>query len=64
MIFMLNALKEETNRTYTENGAATLQTSGSACLDLFATIGALRNARERDVIRRFFVPGVKIMLLP
>ncbi len=50
---MLNELKIEANRTLTENGAATLRTTGSDCLDLFAAIGALRNAGEREIIVRF-----------
>ena len=50
---MLNELKNEENRTLTENGAATLLSTGSDCLDLFATIGALRNAREQEIIARF-----------
>ena len=50
---MLNELKNEINRTLTENGAMTLQTTGSDCLDLFATIGALRNAEEQEIIVRF-----------
>lgn len=50
---MLNELKIEANRTLTENGAATLKTTGSDCLDLFAAIGALRNAEEQEIIVRF-----------
>ena len=50
---MLNELKKEANRTLTENGAATLRSTGSDCLDLFATIGALRNAGEQEIIVRF-----------
>ena len=50
---MLNELKAEANRTRTENGAATLRTTGSDCLDLFATIGALRSAEENEIRRRF-----------
>lgn len=50
---MLNELKKEANRILTENGAATLRTSGSECLDLFATIGALRSAEEEEIVRRF-----------
>ena len=49
----LNLLREEANKTYTENGAVTYLTTESDCLDLFATIGALRNAAEEDVIARF-----------
>ena len=50
---MLNELKIEANRTLTENGASTLRTTGSDCLDLFATIGALRNAGDQEIIARF-----------
>ena len=50
---MLNELKIEANRTLTENGAATLRSTGSDCLDLFATIGALRNAEDQEIIVRF-----------
>ena len=50
---MLNELKNEAGRTLTENGAAALRSTGSDCPDLFATIGALRNAGEREIIARF-----------
>ena len=50
---MLKFLKQEANKTYTENGAATYATTRSDCLDLFAAIGALRHAEEREVIDRF-----------
>ena len=50
---MLNELKNEANRTYTENGALTNESSLSDCLDLFATIGALRRQGEDDIIFRF-----------
>lgn len=50
---MLQHLKNEANRTYTENDAATHITTGSHCLDLFATIGALRSSQEQEIIRRF-----------
>ena len=50
---MLEYLKKEANKTYTENGAATYVSTESDCLDLFATIGALRNASEEDIITRF-----------
>lgn len=50
---MLEYLKEESNLTYTENGAVTLTTTGSECLDLFATVGALRNASDEEIIIRF-----------
>ena len=50
---MLNELKTEANRALTENGAAALLSAGSDCLDLFAAIGALRNADEQEIIVRF-----------
>ena len=50
---MLEFLKREANKTYTENGAATYVSTRSDCLDLFATIGALRNASDEDIIARF-----------
>ncbi len=50
---MLEYLKNEANRTLTENGAATHVTTGSACLDLFATVGALRSNSEQEIINRF-----------
>ncbi len=50
---MLNYLKNEANKTYTENGAATYLSTGSECLDLFGTIGAIRNNSEQEIITRF-----------
>ena len=50
---MLNELKNEANRTYTENGAITNESTFSDCLDLFATIGALRRQNEDEIIFRF-----------
>lgn len=46
-------LKKQLNRTYTENGAVTHVTTYSHCLDLFATIGALRRADDQDICDRF-----------
>ena len=50
---MLNYLKQEANRTYTENGAVTNRSTGSELLDLFATVGALRRADEQEIADRF-----------
>lgn len=50
---MLEYLKKEANRTYTENGAATYATTCSDCLDLFATVGALRSADDSEITKRF-----------
>lgn len=50
---MLNYLKQEANETVTENGAATHITTESDCLDLFATIGALRRESDSEIEARF-----------
>ena len=50
---MLEFLKNEANKTLTENGAVTYQTSNSNCLDLFAMIGALRNQNDKRIIDLF-----------
>ena len=50
---MLNYLKQEANRTLTENGAVTHATTGSDCLDFFATVGALRRQPDSDIVTRF-----------
>ena len=49
----LEDLRKEENLTYTENGALTNRSTDSYCLDLFATIGALRNAEDNEIISRF-----------
>ncbi len=50
---MLNYLKKESCITRTENGAATYASTASNCLDLFATIGAIRREPEQEIISRF-----------
>ena len=50
---MLEFLKKEADKTYTENGAVTYQSTQSDCLDLFATIGALRRESDEEIIDRF-----------
>lgn len=50
---MLKYMKQEANMTTTENGAAAYVSTGSKCLDLFATIGALRGQSEKEIIARF-----------
>lgn len=47
------AIKNETKWTRTENGAVALNTTGTACLDLFGTIGALRGADETRITSLF-----------
>lgn len=50
---MLEYIRQEANMTKTENGAAAYESSGSCCLDLFATIGALRREDDEEIICRF-----------
>ncbi len=50
---MLQYLKQESNKAFTENGAATLKTTESDCLDLFATIGAIRRESDKEITARF-----------
>ena len=50
---MLNELKNELNRTKTENGAKTLCSTLSDCLDEFATIGAQRDLTDAEIVERF-----------
>ncbi|MBE6958086.1 MAG: DUF2828 family protein [Ruminococcaceae bacterium] len=50
---MLEYMKMEANHTYTENGAVTHATTYSDCLDLFATVGALRRADGQEIVKRF-----------
>ena len=48
-----DAMRTQGTRTLTENGALALNTTGDGLLDLFATIGALRNADPSRVTRLF-----------
>lgn len=50
---MLNPLKNESNLTLTENGATTYASTQSNCLDLFASIGALRRESDEEIVTRF-----------
>ena len=50
---MLEYIRREANRTETENGGAAYATSGSDCLDLFASIGALRRESDEEITARF-----------
>ena len=47
------AMKTETTHTFTENGAKALSTTSNALVDLFGTIGALRERNPRDVEKLF-----------
>ena len=48
MSFVEN-LRKAARFTRTENGAVALNTTGGACLDLFGTVGALRDAQENRI---------------
>ena len=48
-----NAMKQESKFTRTENGAVALNTTSDARLDLFGTIGALREANENRITTLF-----------
>lgn len=50
---MLKFLKEEAAMTHTENGAVTYESTQSCCLDLFSTIGAMRQANHVEILQRF-----------
>lgn len=50
---MLQYLKEEANKVYTENGAVTNESSGDFCLDFFATVGAIRRESDSEIESRF-----------
>ena len=45
----LKKLKNQSNITYTENGAVTNKSSLSDCLDLFFIAGASRNLSNKDI---------------
>ena len=50
---LLNGLKNQSNYTYTENGAITHKTTKSDLLDMFALGAAYRNRSEEDCILLF-----------
>ena len=47
------AMKNESTHTYTENGARAKNTSSNALVDLFGTIGSLRQREDLEVTRIF-----------
>lgn len=46
-------MREESKWTKTENGADTKNTTDSALLDMFATIGSMRSRSEDEIIQKF-----------
>jgi len=49
----IDFFENEANKTLTENSAVTYKTTMSDCLDLFASAGALRNAEDDEIKKRF-----------
>ena len=49
----MNALKNDANFTYTENGAVIHKTTNSDVYDMFALGGAYRDRTDEDVILLF-----------
>lgn len=49
----VNAMRQENNKTFTENGAFAVKSTNSNLVDLFGTIGALRNRSASEVERLF-----------
>ncbi len=50
---ILKKMKEMSARTRTMNGAITYETSGEACLDLFAVGGGMRYRKDAELLRLF-----------
>lgn len=48
-----DVMREETKWTKTENGADAKNTTDSALLDMFATIGSMRTRSEDEIIKKF-----------
>lgn len=53
MSMFANAIKEESRRTYTENGCEAYSTTFNKCLDLFGCIGSFRGREDSEVERLF-----------
>ena len=50
---LLEALKQADQKTVTENGAPTYRNTGSECLNLFVSIGAMRVLPDEEIRGRF-----------
>ena len=63
MTTLLNAIKNNIGTTLTENGAVTLDKSGSKVLDFYSLGGALRSRTDEDVLKIFLNAGDEDALL-
>jgi hypothetical protein len=52
---LADALREDSKWTVTENGADAKNTTGNPLLDLYATIGSLRQRDEKEIIMKFIL---------
>ena len=46
-------MKNEFNKTFTENGAVAYKSTNNACLDAFGSLGAMRFSSDEDIITTF-----------
>ena len=49
-----DAMRNESRKTFTENYATAYNSTGSACVDLFGSIGSFRDRSKNDIERLFF----------
>lgn len=59
MMNFAEAMREESTHTFTENGAKAKNTTSNALLDLFGTIGSLRN-RNKVEVEALFEEALKV----
>ena len=59
----INALKNHLNQTITFNGANALKSTGSELVDLFGTIGALRDRKDVEIEHKFSMAFAEDRLL-
>lgn len=50
---LINHLKTESAKTLTENGAVAYETTGSDCLNFFATAGSMRHLTDQQILNVF-----------
>ena len=53
-----NAMKNESRKTFTENGATAYSSTNDTCLDLFGSIGSLRS-RDDSAVEKLFAEAYK-----